>query len=85
MKQGRKYYFISGPDSTTIVVFEVRNNPQEHCGKATDIYPTNYDSPCVAIISGGFDLRSGWNLGKGRNGATQLLQYIAPTENNAFA
>ena len=39
----------------------------------------------VAIIGGGFDLRSGRNLGKERNGATQLLQYIAPTENNGFA
>ena len=49
------------------------------------IYPTNCDSLFVAIISGGFDLRSGRILGKERNGATQLLQYIAPTENNGFA
>ena len=35
--------------------------------------------------NGGFDLRTGRNLGKERNGATQLLQYIAPTENNGFA
>ena len=50
-----------------------------------DVYPTNYDSLHVAIISAGFDLRSGRNLGRERNGATQLLQYIAPTENNGFA
>ena len=85
VKQGTKYYIVSGPDSTTKFVFEVKNNPQKHCGKPTDIYPTNYDSLYVAIISGGFDLRSGWNLGKERNGATQLLQYIPPTENNGFA
>ena len=85
VKQGTKYYIISGPDSTTKIVFEVKNNPQKHCGKPTDIYPTNYDSLYVAIISGGFDLRSGRNLGKERNGATQLLQYISPTENNGFA
>ena len=85
VKQGKKYYIISGPDSTTKFVFEVKNNPQKHCGKPTDIYPTNYDSLYVAIISGGFDLRSGSNLGKERNGATQLLQYIPPTENNEFA
>ena len=30
-------------------------------------------------------MRSRRNLGKERNGATQLLQYIAPTENNGFA
>ena len=30
-------------------------------------------------------MRSGRNLGKERNGATQLLQYIAPTEDNGFA
>ena len=85
VKQGTKYYIISGPDSTTKFVFEVKNNPQKHCGKPTDIYPTNYDSIYVAIISGGFHLRSARNLGKKRNGATQLLQYIPPTENNGFA
>ena len=62
-----------------------QNNPQKHCGKPTDIYPANYDSLYVAIISGGFDLRSGRNLGKERNGVTQLLQFIPPKENNGFA
>ena len=66
-------------------VFEVKNKPQKHCGKPTDIYPTNYDSLYVAIISGGFDLRSRRNLGKERNGATQIFQYIAPTGNKGFA
>ena len=72
VKQGTKYYIIRGPNSTTEFIFEVKNNPHKHCGKPTDIYPTNYDSLYVAIISGGFDLRSGRNLGKERNGATQL-------------
>ena len=85
VKQGTKYFIISGPDSTTKFVFEVKNNHQKHCGKPTHIYPTNYDSLYVAIISGGFGLRSGRNFGKERIGATQLLQYIAPTENNGFA
>ena len=74
VKQGTKYYIISGPDSTTKFVFELKNNPQKHCGKSTDIYPTNYDLLYVAIISGGFDMRSGKCLGKERNGSTQLLQ-----------
>ena len=85
VKQGINYYIISGPNSTTKFVLEVKNNPKKHCGKPTDIFPTNYDSLYVAIISGGFDLRSGRNLHKERNGATQLLQYISPTENNGFA
>ena len=85
VKQGTKYYIISGPDLTNKFVFEIKNNPQKHCGKPTDVYPTNYDSLYVTIISGGFDLRSGRNPGKERNGAIQPLQYIAPTENNGFA
>ena len=74
-------------DSTTKLVFEVKNNPQKHCGKHTDIYiyPTNYNSLYVAIIGGGSDLRSGRNLGKERNGATHPLQYIQSFENNGFA
>ena len=30
-------------------------------------------------------MRSGRNFGRERKGATQLLQYIAPTENKGFA
>ena len=85
VKQVTKYYIISGPDSTTKLVFEDRSNPQKQCGKSTDICPTNYDSFYVAIISGGFDLKSGRNLVKERNGVTQLLQYTPTTENNGFA
>ena len=51
VKQRTKQYIISGPDSTTKFVFEVKNNTQKHCGKPTDSYPTNYDSLYVAIIS----------------------------------
>ena len=78
VKQGTKYYIISGPNSTTKFVFEVKNNPQKHCGKPTDIYPTKYDSLYVAIISGGFDLRSGRNLGKEGNGSTQIYIIYHP-------
>ena len=84
LKQGTKYYIISGPDSTTKFVFEVKNSPRKHCGKLADFYPTNYASLYVASISGGFNLRFGRNLCKERRGATQILQYIAPTENNGF-
>ena len=85
VKQGTKDYIISGPDSTTKSVFEVKNNPQKHCGKPTDIYLTNHYSLYEAIISGGFNLRPGKNLDKERNGAPQILQLIAPIENNGFA
>ena len=85
VKQGTNFYIISGPDSTTKFVFEVKSNRQKHSGKPTDIYPTDYDSLYVAIISVSLDLRSGRHLGKERNGATQSLQYLAPTENNEFA
>ena len=85
VKQETKYYIISGPDSTSKLVTEVKNNSQKLCGKPTDIYPTNNDSLYVAIISGGLDMRPGRNIVKERNGATQPLHYIAPTENNGFA
>ena len=84
VKQRKRHDINSGPHSTTDFVIEVKNNSEKHCGKSTDVNPTNYDSLLGAIISGGFDLRSGRNLGKERNGATQLLQYIAPTENIGF-
>ena len=71
--------------STTKFAFEIKNKPQKHCGKPTDVHSTNYDSLYLAIIGGGFDMRPGRNLGKERYGATQLLQYIAPTETNGIA
>ena len=36
VKQGTKFYIISELDSTTKFLFEVKNNPQKHCGKPTD-------------------------------------------------
>ena len=84
LEQATKYYIISGPNSTTKVVFEVENNPQKHCGKPAIFNPTNYDSLYNAIISGALDLRSERNLCKERDGATQLLQHMASTENNGF-
>ena len=35
VKQHKKYYVISGTDSTSKFVFEFRNNPQKHCGQPT--------------------------------------------------
>ena len=32
VKQGTKYYIISGPNSTNKFVFETKNNPQKICG-----------------------------------------------------
>ena len=37
VKQHKKYYVISGSDSTSKFVFEVKNNPQKLCGKPTPV------------------------------------------------
>ena len=84
VKQDTKYYVISGKDSTSKFVFEVKNNPQKHCGKPTPIYPTNYDSLYMAGLSEGFDMNSGRNLGREKNGATKILQYLGPRAKNDF-
>ena len=84
VKQHNKYHVISGSDSTSKFVFEVKNNPQKHCGKPTPIYPTNYDSLYMARISEGFDMDSGRNLGREKNGATKILQYLGPKQKSDF-
>ena len=84
VKQDTKYYVISGKDSTSKFVFEVKNNPQKHCGKPTPIYPTNYDSLYMARLSEGFDMNAGRNLGREKNGATKILQYLGPKAKNDF-
>ena len=84
VKQDRKYYVISGKDSTSKFVFEVKNNPQKHCRKPTPIYPTNYDSLYMARLSEGFDMDTGRNLGREKNGASKILQYLGPREKNDF-
>ena len=78
VEQDRKYYVISGKDSTSKFVFEVENNPQKHCGKPTLIYPTNYDSLYMARLSEGFDMDTGRNLGREKNSATKIVQYLGP-------
>ena len=84
VKQGKKYYVISRTDSSSKVVFEVKNNPQKHCGKPTSIYPTNYDSLYMDRLSEGFDMDSGRNLGRDQNGTTKILQYLGPKEKGDF-
>ena len=84
VKQGTKYYVISGVDSSSKFVFEVKNNPQKHCGKPTPIYPTNYDSLYMDRLSEGFDMDTGRNLDRERNGATKILQYLGPKEKGDF-
>ena len=84
VKQDRKYYVSSGKDSTSKFVFEVKNNPQKHCGKPTLIYPTNYDSLYMARLSERFDMETGRNLGREMNGATKIFQFSGPRERNDF-
>ena len=84
VKQGKKYYVISGADSSSEFVFEVKNNPDKHCGKPTSIYPTNYDSLYMDRLSEGFDMDTGRDLGRDQNGATKILQYLGPKEKSYF-
>ena len=84
VKQGKKCYLISGADSSSKFVFEVKNNPQKHCGKPTSLYPTNYDSLYMDRLSEGFDMDTGSNLGRDQNGATKILQYLGPKEKGDF-
>ena len=84
VKQDRNHYVISGKDSTSNFVFEVKTNPQQYCGKPTPNYPTNYDSLHMARLSEGFDMETGRNLGREKNGATKILQYLGPREKNDF-
>ena len=84
VKEDTRYYDFSGKDSTSKFVFEVKNNPQKHCGKPTPIYPTNYDTLYMARLSGGFDMDSGRNLGREKNEATKILQYLGPRTKNDF-
>ena len=84
VKQGKKYYVISRTDSSSKFVFEVKNNPQKHCGEPTCIYPTDYDSFDMDRLSESFDMDSGRNLGCDQNGATKILQYLGPKEKGDF-
>ena len=84
VKQGKKDYVISGAESSSKFVFEVKNNPQKHCGKRTSIYPTNYESLYMDRLSEGFDMDTGRNLGRDQNGATKILQYLGPKEKGDF-
>ena len=80
VKQGKKYYVFSGADSGYKFAFEVKNNPQKHCGKPTSIYPTNYDSLYMGRLSEDFDMNTGRNPGRDQNGANNFLQYLGPKE-----
>ena len=84
VKQGKKYYVISGADSSSKFVFEVKNNPQKHCEKLTSMYPTNYESLYMDRLSEGFDMDTGRNLGRDQSGATKILHYLGPKGKGDF-
>ena len=84
VKQGKKCYVISGADSSSKFVFQVKNDPQKPCGKPTYIYPLNYDSFYMDRLSGGFEMDTGKNLSRDQNGATKILQYLGSKENSDF-
>ena len=78
VKQGKIYYNISGADSGSKFVFEVKNKPQKHFGKPTSIYPANYHSLYMDRSSEDFDMDTGRNLGREQNGASKTLQHFRP-------
>ena len=84
VKKGTRFYNKSGSDLTTKFVFKVKNYPQKNRAKPADINLTK-TSLYGAIFSGSFGLRSRRNLGKERNGATQISQYLPTTEKNRIA
>ena len=65
-------------------MFEIENFPQKRCGKPTPIYTTNYISLYMARFSEGFDMETGRNLGREKNGATKILQRLRPLEKSDF-
>ena len=83
VKQDTKYY-ISGKNSKSKFVFEVKSIPQKHCGKPRLIYPTNYDSLYMARLSENFDMSTGRNLGREKNSSTKILQYLGQRAKNDF-
>ena len=53
IKQGKNnYYNVSGRNSTSQYLFEVRTKPEVFCNKPVPVYPTNYDALYVVIDFG---------------------------------
>ena len=67
VKQGTNYYFPSGKDSTSKFVFEIENNRPKHCGKQR---------------SEGFNMETGRNLGREKNGASKNFQFLGHRDKN---
>ena len=84
LKQGKKFYVISGADSSSKFVHEMKNNLPEHCGRSTSAYPTNYDSLYLDRLSEGFDMETGRKRGRDQDEATKMLQYFGPKEKGDF-
>ena len=62
LKNDDQYYIVSRNDSGNKYLFEIKNRPQKRCNKPSDVYPTTYESLFVAILYGGFDMKTGRNM-----------------------
>ena len=62
IKNDDQYYIDSKNDSENKYLFEIKNRPQKLCNKPSDVYPTTYESLFVAILYGGFDMKTGRNM-----------------------
>ena len=75
IKQRKNNYY--GRNNTSQYLLEVKSDSQVFCNEPVQVYPTNYNSLCVVIDFGGFDLASGKRMGF--SGRTQHLQYYQPS------
>ena len=71
-------------DSTSKFVFEIKSDPRNLSRKPTPIYPLNYGSVYMAQLSEGFDMTSRINLGRIKNVATKIFQYLGIQEKIDF-
>ena len=80
VKLGKKYYTISRADSSSMFVFEVKNEPQKHFWKPTAINPKNNDSLYMVRVSECFDMDNGRDLGRDKNGTNKILLFLGLNE-----
>ena len=80
----KKYYAISGADSSCKSVFEVRNNPQKPWGKPSTKNPTKYGSLYMDCISEHFDMDTIKNLARDKSWAINILHYAGPERKGEF-
>ena len=62
IKKDDQYRIVSRNESKNKYLFEIKNRQQKLCNKPSDVYATTYESLFVAILYGGFDMKTGRNI-----------------------